>query len=123
MLYDAAVQHLDAALEHLQLNSAGKRDPSRIEKTGKAVLKTQEIITELMVSLNMEAGGEIAANLFSLYTWFNRELLEASISLDAVRISTVRGMIADLRGAWREVAAKTASASNTDVVSGVSIAG
>jgi flagellar protein FliS len=123
MLYDAAIKQLDTAVELLQGQASEKKDPSKIEKTGKAILKTQEIVTELMVSLDMEAGGEIAANLFSLYTWFNHELLESSISQDAKRLATVRGMLADLRSAWYEAVAKTAAAGSRDGFAGVSLAG
>ena len=123
MLYDAAIKQLDSALENIQLNTGVKKDPSRIEKIGKSVLKTQEIVTELMVSLDMEAGGEIASNLFALYTWFNRELLESSIAQDAKRIAVVRGMLADLRGSWHEAIAKTNAASNREGFAGVSLAG
>ncbi|MDR1908947.1 MAG: flagellar protein FliS, partial [Spirochaetaceae bacterium] len=84
MLYDAAIKQLDTSLELLKParggpsgsgrgGSPGNRSargsparaagngspaPEKIEKIGKAILKAQEIITELMVSLDFEAGGE-----------------------------------------------------------------
>ncbi|MDR1575670.1 MAG: flagellar export chaperone FliS [Treponema sp.] len=122
MLYDEAVKQLDRALKLLAQNSAGKKDPGRIEQIGKAVMKTGEIVTELMVSLDFEQGGEIARNLFALYTWFNRELLEANIKQDMERIGTVRNMIDDLRSAWQEIALRSAEPANREVV-GVNIAG
>jgi flagellar protein FliS len=123
MLYDEAVKRLDHALEILELNAGGKKDPGRIEQVGKAVMKTQEILTELMVSLDFEQGGEIAKNLFSLYTWFNQELLRANIAQDYKRLLTVRGMINDLRGAWVETVAKTSSAGIGRPADGIDIAG
>jgi flagellar protein FliS len=66
MLYDEAIKQLDRAVELLALNDTGKKNPGRIEQTGKAVMKTEEIITELMVSLDFDQGGEISQNLFSL---------------------------------------------------------
>jgi hypothetical protein len=57
MLYDEAVKQLDIALEMI---ASAKRKPNSIEKINKAVVKTQEIITELMASLDFEVGGEIA---------------------------------------------------------------
>ncbi|MDR2467925.1 MAG: flagellar export chaperone FliS [Spirochaetaceae bacterium] len=123
MLYDGAVKNLDHALELLNANAGAKRDLSRIEKISKSVLKAQEIVTELMVSLDFTQGGEIAKNLFSLYTWFNKELLEANMSRDSARISAVRQMIYDLRGAWVEVIAKTAADERTAAPAGVSLAG
>ena len=121
MLYDEVVKQLDKGLELLSLNKSGKQDPSRIEVIGKAIIKSRDIITELMVSLDFEQGGEIAQNLFALYTWFNKELLEAHITMDIARIGAVKNQLADLRSAWMDIAAKT----NTDgrVVEGVNIAG
>jgi len=122
MLYNTAVRHLDEAVFLLQTNDTGKKDPGKIEKIGKAVVKTQEIISELMVSLDFEQGGEIAANLFSLYTWFNRELMEANISQDAKRISIVKNHIENLRNAWQEVVTSTAFETASTEVLGVNIA-
>jgi len=122
MMYGEAVRQLDQALGLLSLNDTGKKEPGRIEKIGKSVVKAQEIVSELMVSLDFEQGGEIAKNLFSLYTWFNRELIEANISQDARRISTVRNLLENLRSAWQEiVATNAAEVSNREVV-GLNIA-
>jgi flagellar protein FliS len=106
MLYNEAVKQLDHGLELLERNAAGKKNPGRIEQVSKSVLKTQEIVTELMVSLDFEQGGDIAKNLFSLYTWFNKELLAANINQDPQRIATIRNMLNDLRGAWSEIIAR-----------------
>ncbi|MDR0599921.1 MAG: flagellar export chaperone FliS [Treponema sp.] len=121
MLYDEAVKQLDKGLELIGLNESGKRDPARIEVVGKAIVKAQDIITELMVSLDFDQGGDIARNLFALYTWFNRELLEAHMGMDLVRITVVRDMINDLRGAWTRIAAKTSAEGRPSA--GVNIAG
>lgn len=123
MLYDEAVKQLDHSIELLTLNQRGKPDPSRIEPINKALVKAQEIITELMVSLDFEQGGDIAKNLFSLYTWFNRELLEANLAKDVERIKAVRTMMNELRGAWQEVVAKTAAEHRGNPSSGINIAG
>ncbi|GMO26069.1 MAG: flagellar export chaperone FliS [Termitinemataceae bacterium] len=109
MLYDGAIKKLDRALELLRMNSGKRMDPSRIEETGKSILKTQEIITELMVSLDFDQGGDIAKNLFALYTWFNKELLEAHVSRDIAKLKVVRDMIDDLRKTWVETVANTAA--------------
>ena len=37
------------------------------EKKAKAIIKAQDIINELMCSLNFEKGGEIASNLESVF--------------------------------------------------------
>ena len=123
MLYGEAVRQLDIALDLLETSDSGKRDPSRIEKISKAVVKTQEIVAELMVSLDFEQGGDIAKNLFSLYTWFNRELMEANIDQDAKRISGVRSLIDELRGAWQRIVVTNAAETANREVVGLNIAG
>ena len=123
MLYDEAVKCLDRALELLSLNVGGKKNPGNIEKISKSILKTQEIITELTVSLDFEQGGEIAKSLFALYTWFNKELLEANIAQDMRRITAVRFQLNELRSAWAEIAAKTSPETVGKSVAGVNIAG
>ena len=123
MLYDEAVKNLDQALELLALNEGGKKNPGNIEKISNSVLKAQEIITELIVSLDFEQGGEIAKNLFSLYTWFNKELFEANISQDMRRITSVRNLVNELRSAWVEIAGKAGNETAGKAIAGVDIAG
>ena len=122
MLYNEAVKYLDEALQTLETDESGKMDPRNIERFGRNVVKAQEIITELMVSLDLEQGGDIAKNLFSVYTWFNHELLEANISRDYTRIAKVRDFVEDLRGAWHEVIS-TGATEAQGRASGISIAG
>ena len=123
MLYDEIIKNINNGIELLELNANGKKDPSRIEKINKSILKAQEVITELMVSLDFEEGGEIAKNLFSLYTWFNQELIEGNIKQDAERLISVRNMITDLRSACNEIIDRTASDNLGKIVGGVSIEG
>ena len=118
MLYDEALKQCDIAIE---LSGEGaKPRPDRIERINAALGKAQDVVTELMASLDFEAGGEIAQNLFSLYVWFGRELLEANIAKDTGRIKSVRRMLAELRDAWAEVALKAKGGSSSV---GVNIAG
>jgi len=124
MLYDEAVKQLTKATELLDLNIKEKKDPGRIEQISKSVLKTEEIITELTVSLDFDNGGEIAKNLFSIYTWFNRELVEANINHDLNRMLTVKDMLLDLKNTWSTIAnQKTAENPNREAAVGLNIAG
>jgi flagellar protein FliS len=123
ILYDEVVKQLNRALDLLELNNSTKKEPGRIEQISKAVMKAEEIITELMVSLDFEQGGEISKNLFALYTWFNRELLEANIAQDTKRMTTVRNMLSDLRSTWNTIFSKAnAETVNREAV-GLNIAG
>jgi len=122
MLYDESVRQLTRAIELLEINQGDKRDPGRIELISKAVMKTEEIITELMVSLDFEQGGEISKNLFSIYTWFNRELMEANIAQDADRMIAVKDMLCELRNTWSAIS-QNAVEPNRESVVGLNIAG
>ncbi|MDR0558484.1 MAG: flagellar export chaperone FliS [Treponema sp.] len=109
-LYDEAVHQLDKSIDLLdEYDNGEKKDPGKIEPISKAVIKAQGVISELMASLDMEQGGEIATNLFSLYSFFNKELFDANINHDKRRITIVRNLVSELRNTWNEVASTTAA--------------
>lgn len=121
MLYDEAVKQLNLALSHF--NNDKKIAAKDIDKLNTNILKTQEIITELMVSLDMSnEGSEIAKNLLALYTFFNSELLDANINQNIDKITFVRNMMDELRGAWVQ-AEKTTTTPISDLQHSVSISG
>ena len=121
MLYQEAIKQLNNACELVDDNK--KNLPQNIEKFGKCIQKTQEIISELMVSLDMERGGEIAKNLMSLYVFFNAELMNANISKDKKRIENVKKMLFDLYGAWNVAVESTAPVSSPSVRPNIDIEG
>lgn len=108
LLYEAAVKNLNNAIT--LVDEENKILPSNVEKFGKFIQKTQSIITELQVSLDMEKGGEIAKNLMSLYIYFNQELLNISITHDKNKLSFIAKELNELLGAWRVASNSTANA-------------
>ncbi|MDI9385962.1 MAG: flagellar export chaperone FliS [Spirochaetota bacterium] len=98
MLYEEAVRQLNTALSLFKTEDS--IEACNIEKLHKATVKTQEIITELMVSLNMNAGGQLAHNLLALYMFFNQELLDATIHHKKNKIHFVRDKMLELKDAW-----------------------
>jgi flagellar protein FliS len=119
MLYDEAIKQSDAAIALLGPES--KPRPEDIERINVALGKAQDVVTELMASLDFDAGGELARDLFALYVWFGREMLEANIRKEVGRVSAVRTMLAELREAWADAASKAQGGSSAPV--GVNIAG
>ncbi len=119
MLYDEAIKQSDTAIALLGPESKPK--PEDIERINVALGKVQDVITELMASLDFDVGGDIARDLFALYVWFGREMLEANIHKEVGRVSAVRKMLAELRGAWADAASKSQGGSSSPV--GVNIAG
>ena len=121
LLYEGAVKQL--TLANSMFDENGKLPVRSIEAFGKAILKAQEIITELQVSLDMEKGGEIAKNLMSLYIFFNKELTQTNISKDQKRLEPIMKMISDLCESWRQAAASSANAPQTQVQQTLNIQG
>ncbi len=108
MLYEGAVRNLDAAASCFKAD--GTIAAKDIEKFGKSIVKTQEIISELQVSLDMDKGGQIAQNLMSLYVYFNQELMSANINKDRQKIDFVRNMMSQLASAWETASNSEANA-------------
>ncbi|BDC94089.1 flagellar protein FliS [Treponema bryantii] len=121
LLYEGAVKNLKGALNLFDQND--KLKPGDIEQFGIYLQKTQAIITELQVSLDMEKGGDIARNLMSLYVYFNEELMDATINHSKTKIEFVLNKIDDLAGAWRTIANSTANAPAAKVANTLNIVG
>lgn len=73
-----------------------------------SVIKAQDIITELMVSLKMEAG-PVAQNLYRLYDYMNRRLIEANMKKSVPILTDVENMLVELLKTWEDLFKKTAT--------------
>jgi flagellar protein FliS len=98
MCYEGAIDSLRMAKEKIK-----EKD---YEKKAKAIIKAQDIIEELICSLDFEKGGEIANNLASLYNYMLRRILHGDLNKDVEPIDEVIGMFTELLSAWQEVASK-----------------
>lgn len=116
MLYDEAIKQLDRASQEMD------QTHKKLDTVHNCIVKTQDIITELMASLDFEKGGDIAQNLYSLYMFFNQLLMEANIQKDGKNLREIRRMMAELREAWASIEGKAAAPQNPASV-GVNIAG
>lgn len=61
------------------------------------------LIDQLRSCLNMQSGGEIAANLDNLYDYMCRQLLQATVDNDVTKLDEVLGLLNQIRGAWLEI--------------------
>jgi len=117
MLYDGAIRNLNNALENM------RQEHRAYDVTNNYLIKTQDIITELMVSLDFEKGGEIAKNLFNLYVFMNRQLLEGNIGKKEQPLLEVRQLLTELRSVWAEVVTKKGVANSTGEAGGIDFTG
>ena len=116
MLYDEAVKQIRVAAESLE------QPRPKLDLVNNSIIRAQEMVTELMVSLDFEKGGDIAQSLFSLYMFFNRQLMESNLNKDAETLRRIGDMLDELRSAWAQVIQKE-KGSSEGVGSGINIAG
>lgn len=98
MLYDGAVRFLNQAKAGFAEND--------IEKIHNNIIKTQNILTEFQSTLDMENGGEFAKNLYGLYEYLNKRLMEANIKKRVDYLEEVLKHVTELRDTWREAVKK-----------------
>ena len=101
MCYEGAIDSLKLAKQKMK-----EKD---YEKKGKAITKAQDIIDELLCSLDFEKGGAIANNLSGLYNYMLRRIIHGDVNRDVGAIDEVIGLLDELLSAWREVASKPES--------------
>ena len=98
MLYDGAIKNANFAVQYME--------SGEIEKVHDSLIKTKNIVTELLATLNMEQGGEIAKNLKSLYSYMFSQLIEANMEKKSEPVLTVIDLLKELRGAWAQIKEK-----------------
>jgi flagellar protein FliS len=96
MLYEGALRFLEKALPGFGLD-----DPAESNMViHNNLQRAQEIIRELNLALNMELGGDCAANLRRLYDYFDRRLWESDLKKTREGVDEVIGHLTVLRDAW-----------------------
>jgi len=73
------------------------------EKKNAAFIKTQNILTELMSTLNFDQGGDIAKNLMALYQYMYQRTVSANIEKNQDAADEVIGYLEELRDAWSQI--------------------
>lgn len=95
MLYDAAIKAVKTAIDEIP--------NKKTYEIHKNIMKAQDIISELMLALNFEAG-DIAKRLWAIYTYINKKLVEGNIKKKTEPLKEVLTYLNDLRNAWSEIA-------------------
>jgi flagellar secretion chaperone FliS len=109
MLYRGAVRFLSTAIEAIDANN--------IAEAHEKLVRTQDIISNLLETLDVERGGDVAKNLGALYDYMLRRLLEANVRKDAKPAGEVLGLLRELLPAW-EAAVKETSAAHKAALAG-----
>jgi flagellar protein FliS len=95
MLYDGALRFIEE----------GKRAmvAKDFETKNLKFQRAQKIVMELISTLDIRNGGEIATNLLSLYTFVLNELVEGNVKDSTEHIDNAFRTMSELRESWAEL--------------------
>ena len=96
LLYEGAVRFVQLAREGIRA--------SRVAAKGENISKALAIVHELDHALDHQIGGELAANLSSLYRYMARRLLDANILDEEGALDEVERLLSVLKEAFEEAA-------------------
>ncbi len=94
MLYEGALRFTTFAKKAIEKND--------IEKKVNYIIKTSNIFIELINSLDIEKGGDIAIYLQGLYTQQLKNLAEANAKNDIKYLDETINVLKELISAWKE---------------------
>lgn len=95
MLMDGALGRMNQARIHVVNNNISER--------GELLSATISIIGGLRDSLDHDAGGEIAANLDSLYEYMTHCLMDVNLNNGIAKLDEVISLLTQIRSAWIEI--------------------
>ena len=95
MLFDGAIEAMSMTVGAIQNKN--------FELRSKQNTRSITIINGMRDCLDMEAGGDLANNLYSLYQYMAQELFKASFKNDADTIQNIQTMLKDIRESWEKI--------------------
>ena len=105
MLYEGAIRFCHQGMEAM--------NTKRYEDKNYYLVKAQRIVSELLGSLNREAG-EVSGNLMRIYMYMLERLVDANVQDNPQHIQEVIGLLDGLRESWVEVDRIAAQSSGTE---------
>jgi flagellar protein FliS len=94
---------LDGAIDRLAM-ARGHIERGQIPQKAETLSRAMAIIDSLNAHLDLEKGGEIAANLRGLYDYASRRLLEANLRSDADALGEIAALLKEIRTGWQAIA-------------------
>ena len=105
MLYERAIRALRDSVRAIEAGD--------IQTRFQNVERASEIIVHLSGTLDIERGGEVAANLSRLYVFMLRRLSDVNLRNDAQAARDIIGLLEPLAESWRELARGAPDAPST----------
>lgn len=92
MLYNGLIKFLNLGVQAIE--------NKELENAHNNIIKAQRIIEEFMATLDMNY--DISKNLYSLYDYMHRRLIDANIRKDKEILEEVLGFARELRDTWAQ---------------------
>jgi flagellar protein FliS len=98
MLYEGAVRFLRDSVSAIQSNN--------LDRKRQSIDRAVAIVQHLNSTLDLERGGEVAADLNRLYTYVTARIFEGSSKLDVAPLEEAIKLLNVLLAGWEELAKK-----------------
>lgn len=92
LLYKGAIKFIEQAKLAIEKND--------LPRANDRIIRAQNIISELMVTLNMDI--EISKSLLLLYDYVKQRLIESNMKKEVQTLNEVQAMLVELLGTWTE---------------------
>ena len=92
LLYDGAIKFIRQGQRAME--------EEKLEESHNSLIRAQNILVELMGSLNFDRGGEIASNLFRIYEFMHYTLVQANVKKEPESLGRICEQLKKLRESW-----------------------
>lgn len=93
MLYNGCIKFIKLAKKSIEEKDLSEKNIN--------IIKAQNIIQELMVTINMKY--EVSVNMLTMYDYLKHRLVEANISNDLEILDEVQEYVTEFRDTWKQV--------------------
>jgi flagellar protein FliS len=100
MLYDGLLRFLQKSIV--------KMEAREIEAAHNYLVRSREIVAELLATLRLEKAGDIGQNLKRLYVYAFNRIVEANLRKDPQLVREVIHLVTTLREGWMNMKSATA---------------
>jgi flagellar protein FliS len=101
MLYRGAARFVSSAVEAIEARN--------VPTAHNNLIRAQAVITELLETLDLTRGGELARNLMQIYEYMSHRLVEANLRKDVAPAREVERLLRELLPAWEQAAREAAA--------------
>ena len=108
MLYDGALKFMEQGKAAMIRNDLPAQNQN--------LQRAQKIVFHLMATLDMEKGGEISANLMSLYNYVIERLVSANVHDKTSFVEDAIRTFTELRGGWADLDEKLKNERTSELI-------